>query len=26
MGLILELRQQRAREEKPRLHPKLRGV
>lgn len=26
MGLILELRQQRAREERPRLHPKLRGV
>ncbi len=26
MGLILELRRQRAREEKPRLHPKLRGV
>jgi|SRR5208283_2683177 len=26
MGLILELRRQRAREAKPRLHPKLRGV
>jgi hypothetical protein len=26
MGLILELRKQRAGEEKPRLRPKLRGV